>query len=76
MFPVIRSSARRGSCDAAGQGVGGGNFGRLYMGSRKKKRPFYGHADRKGLPPRPPLRSGCCDFFKISCHILTYFTIL
>ena len=40
-----------------------------------KKRSFYGQADRKGLTP-PPLRSGCCDFFKISCHILTYFTIL
>ena len=29
-------------------------------------------------PPTPPSskRSGCCDFFKISWHILTYFTIL
>ena len=27
-------------------------------------------------PLPPPLRSGCCDFFKISLHILTYFTIL
>ena len=29
----------------------------------------------QGYPP-PPKRSGCCDFFKISWHILTYFTIL
>ena len=28
------------------------------------------------VDPPPPLRSGCCDFFKISLHILTYFTIL
>ena len=26
--------------------------------------------------PTPPLQSGCCDFFKISWHILTYFTFL
>ena len=44
-------------------------------GSRQKKRSFYGQADIKGLPPPLPLRSGCCDFFKTSWHILTYFTI-
>ena len=26
--------------------------------------------------PPPPKRSGCCDFFKMSLHILTCFTIL
>ena len=41
----------------------------------KKKLRKGGQADRLGWPP-PPKRSGCCDFFKISWHILTYFTIL
>ena len=35
----------------------------------KKKRYFYGQAVRVD----PPLWSGCCDFFKISWHILPFY---
>ena len=30
---------------------------------QRKKRIFYGQADRKRFPPPPPLRSAFCDFF-------------
>ena len=43
------------------------NFYRLHKGSRQ--------ADRRGWSP-PPFWSLFCHFFKISWHILTYFTIL
>ena len=36
-----------------------------------KKQPFYSQADHRGWP-LPPLRSGCCDFFRIS---QTYFDL-
>ena len=65
MFPVIRSSARRGSCDAAGQGVGGGNFGRLYRGSRKKKNGLFTvMLTVRVYPPAPPYGQAVVIFSK------------